>query len=305
MQDIATSFEAYLLTQKCVAHNTFVAYQRDIKEFICLAQHQGINSLEALTQDHITAYLVALQTNQISARTIARKISALRLFFAYIHNKYGYSCHTLELITPQIPKKLPRYCTVSEITEILQASSQDTTNIGKRNSVIVHLLYVSGIRVSELVSLRISDIHFDTGILDICGKGGKMRAVPLAHEMLTLLRWYIQNIREQLLPQASIFLFATCYKRQIKPLSRHMVWKIIKNILQKTSINKGVSPHTFRHSLATHGLEQGWDLRSLQLLLGHENISTVEIYTHVEISHLRKSYDKKLSIKPNNSFFIR
>ena len=299
MQQTLAHFEAFLLTQKCVAHNTFTAYQRDVTQFVQSMQAQGIGDFSILTATHITTFLTELQSRNISARSVARKISALRLFFNYAKNHRGHTLHDISLILPQLPQTLPLYCSPEEIASLLQASCHDTTPKGKRNSVILHLLYASGIRVSELTELCITDIHFDTGILNIRGKGGKVRAVPLVQEMLTLLRWYVQSIqatiskKKKSKPLLDTYLFSTCYGKTIKPLSRQTVWKMIKDLLKKTFITKDVSPHTFRHSLATHGLQQGWDLRSLQLLLGHENISTVEIYTHVEISHLRKAYDKK------------
>jgi integrase/recombinase XerD len=153
-------------------------------------------------------------------------------------------------------------------------------------------------RVSELVSLTIDQIHFDTGFVSIQGKGGKERMVPIPQNVLELLRFYLETVYDKLLAKNVLseekkYLFAVIYQKKIKPISRQLFWSALKKIISKSGIKKNISPHTLRHSLATHLLKKGANIRLLQVLLGHEQLTTVQIYTHLEDSHLREEYDKK------------
>ena len=160
---------------------------------------------------------------------------------------------------------------------------------------MLYLLYVTGLRITELVSLIISNIHFDTGILEVHGKGGKGRVIPLPTPTLDMIRAYLESVHKKFIEAhgQTDYLFPTLYASAIKPITRQSFWQVLKDLCKKTTIQKAISPHTLRHSLATHLLKNGAHLRSLQMLLGHENISTVQIYTHVEVSYLRHVYDKK------------
>lgn len=277
MQQLLTHFEAYLLTHKRVAHNTYMAYKRDIEQLIAFLKKQNIETPEKVTKEAILAFLAEIKGLHAGARTLARKVSALRNFLDYAKQHHSLKLGDIELTLPKVTKKLPLYCTPEEIQQIFAACNQDQTPLGQRNKMLIYMLYTTGVRVSELISIQLADIHYDTGMLHIRGKGGKMRIVPLMQETLTALKIYSAGINSNLL----------------FPLTRQAVSSIIKKLLKKTTIVKPISAHTFRHSLATHGLQQGWDLRSLQLLLGHEHISTVEIYTHVEVSHLQAHYKKR------------
>lgn len=158
-------------------------------------------------------------------------------------------------------------------------------------------MYVSGMRVSELINLNVSDIHFDTGFIAVTGKGGKQRMIPIPQSMLAMIREYIQTVQRGIYmrrpTKESDYLFPVYYGKKIKAITRQACWGIIQKICKNAGIKRAISPHQLRHSLATHMLKKGADLRSLQMILGHENISTVQVYTHVETTHLREVYDKK------------
>jgi integrase/recombinase XerD len=286
---IITKFEAYLLTERCVAHNTFSAYKQDLAQFVAfLAEHKL--TIEQATVDDVKRYLSYLKTNAIGARSMARKMSALKLFFSYAHEYAGFVDITHDIQAPKLEKKLPSFLSEQEIAHLLQVADADTSEHGVRNKVMLYLLYVSGMRISELTSLRLSDIHSNTGFITIRGKGGKERMVPVPQDMMDLLHVYMQTARNN---ESSDFLFPVRYGGTIKAISRQACWHVLNGLWKQTGIARTISPHMLRHSLATHMLKNGADLRSLQLLLGHENISTVQIYTHVETTHLRTVYDIK------------
>lgn len=295
VKQVQTNFEAYLLTEQRVATNTFFSYKRDINQFVGFLE-KNVIVLETITGDELKQFVHHLYGLKLSARSIARKISTLKTFFAYLSNRCGMKNNAKELHIPKIEKRLPSYLTQEEVTRILTYSEQDRSPLGIRNSMMVYLLYGSGMRVSELVSIKISDIHFDTRFISIEGKGGRQRMIPLPQSVMMLLSNYLQT---HAAPSAfnsianPLYLFPIQYGKKIKAISRQSCWMILKKICEQAGIKRAISPHQLRHSFATHMLEKGVDLRSLQVLLGHEEITTVEVYTHVETSQLRKIYDKK------------
>ncbi|HLC06779.1 MAG TPA: site-specific tyrosine recombinase/integron integrase [Candidatus Babeliales bacterium] len=291
---IQTKFEAYLLTEKRVANNTFFSYQRDLKQFIGFLEKNNI-VLEKITGDELKTFVHHLYGLKLSARSIARKISTLKTFFGYISRVFDIKNIAKELHIPKIEKRLPTYLTQEEVSKVLTHSEKDRSPLGIRNSIILYLLYSSGMRVSELINIKISDIHFDTRFISIEGKGGKQRMIPLPQAVLLLLHNYLQKHAHNNFPASvdPMYLFPIMYGKKIKPISRQSCWGILKKLCERAGIKRAISPHQLRHSFATHMLEKGVDLRSLQVLLGHEEITTVEVYTHVETSQLRKIYDKK------------
>lgn len=287
-------FEAFLLTHKRVADHTFSAYRRDVAQCLAFLRTHNCPSLEQLTRDKLVEYLADLRERQINPRSIARKISALRLFFLFLKDHHGLQNSSFDLILPKTLKKLPLYCTVDEMRALLATAESDNSLEGQRNAVMLKLLYATGLRVSELCNLKFTDLLAQASRLCVKGKGGKMRIIPLHQTVTQLLHTYLKEVFPQLVGSAMTeYLFPVSYVGKLKPLSRQSIWKLIKRLGRATALSKPISPHTFRHSLATHSLQKGWDLRSLQLLLGHENIATVQIYTHIEMSHLRSSYNKK------------
>lgn len=294
---IITKFEAYLLTECRVSNNTFNAYKRDLNQFVHFLASQSIPLEKAVTQE-IKNFLGFLKGQGLSARSMARKISALKSFFSYAHEHAGFEYIVEDISAPKLEKKLPTFLPEQEIEQLLHVTDQEQSDTGKRNKVMLYLLYVSGMRISELTQLKLSDIYFDTGHLKIFGKGGKERIVPLPQFMMDVLREYSETLHRAFTlggkgERKTDYLFPIFYGGKVKPITRQACWIILKNLWKKTGIKKSISPHKLRHSLATHMLANGADLRSLQLLLGHEKLSTIQIYTHVETSHLRTVYDKK------------
>ncbi len=293
MQEYANHFFTYLLTEKRVSSNTFAAYKTDILQLVTFLQHNKISD-SGLSIKDLKLFLQTLKKENRAASSMSRKISSLKLFFAFAHEK-GYLPDLAQSLTfPKLEKKLPHYLSEEEIEILLNVAGQDTTIHGKRNKVMLYMLYVTGLRISELTNLPISAIHWDTGFLHVEGKGGKQRMIPLPEPMRVLLNDYLgtahYNTKNK---KITGHLFPIMYAGTIRPITRQAFWGILKQLWKKTGISKSISPHQLRHSLATHLLKRGADLRSLQLLLGHENLSTVQIYTHIETSHLRAVYDKK------------
>jgi integrase/recombinase XerD len=222
----------------------------------------------------------------------------LKTLFGYLSDQFEWKNVAKELRIPKIDKTLPHYLSEQDIEKLLEFADNDDSTHALRNRVMLYLMYTSGMRVSELIRLKTSDVQFDTGFVIVDGKGGKQRLVPVPRSILSMLQEYIdiklesQNAKRKartIIP----YLFSTQYAGAIKPMSRQSFWIILKAMWAKTGSKKNISPHQLRHSLATHMLKKGMDLRSLQMILGHENLSTVQIYTHIETSYLRTIYDKK------------
>lgn len=296
MESIITRFEAYLVTQKRVARNTANAYLSDIEQLNAFALAQQ-KSLETLTHDDLKNFLRMLRSNNVTARSMARKISSMKVFYAWGQSVLGWQTHPAQdLRTPKLEKKLPGYLTEGQIESLFAAVQSDTSLLGLRNKTMLYLLYVSGMRISELIELTITRIQWESGFIRVHGKGDKERLVPLPEAMREQLREYITTCHaafEKSHKLKTDFLFPVMYGGSVRPITRQSFWLILKKICMDAGLRTDVSPHTLRHSLATHLLSKGTHLRTLQLLLGHENLATVEIYTHVETGHLRKIYDKK------------
>ncbi len=298
INELLTKFEAYLLTEKCVSLHTFSAYKNDLKQLSSYLELHGVHTIAALPEETLKEYLHYLYKENMTARTMARKISSLKLFFQYGHDRFGIANSAQDLIFPKLDKSLPSALSEEEIQKLFVVADQDTSEIGKRTRIMLYLLYVSGMRISELISVKIPHIHFDTGFIEIIGKRGKGRLVPLPAPMLELLQSYLKTVHRAFVSadrgsRATDWLFPTFYAGKVKPITRQSFWMTLKELWTKTGSDRDISPHILRHSFATHMLKRGADLRSLQLLLGHESIATVQIYTHVETSYLRTVYDKK------------
>lgn len=290
-----TRFEAYLLTEKRVAANTLHAYKKDCEQLLTFLHKKSIN-LEATSTDNLKSFLHFLHDNRIKARTTARKIAAIKAFFRYLHEQHGFDEDVAQqLYIPKIEQTLPHYLTEKEIQTLLKVADADVSDIGIRNKVMLYLMYATGIRVSELIEIRISDIQFDDCFLKVDGKGNKERMIPLTETLIMIIKNYILETYPRLIHTKTTteYLFPVCYNKKIKPMTRQAFWGIIKQLCKTAGIKRPISPHQLRHSLATHLLSNGADLRSLQLLLGHENLATVQVYTHIETSALRGMYDKK------------
>lgn len=297
--DFLVSFTTYLLTEKRTSKNTFVAYKKDCEQLLDFLKNKKVN-IKICNKQHLKNFLKNLKDVGVSAKTISRKISCLKSFFNFLNERFNIPNVAGDLVFPKLEQTLPNYLSEDEIEELLKVAGKDSSDKGVRNRVMLSLLYASGMRVSELVNLKTDQIDFDTGFVTLLGKGNKERMVPVPAAIFEFVRFYLERVYENLKPKKekgkinnNNYLFFTYYNNNIKPISRQSFWGILKNILHKTNIKKKVSPHTLRHSLATHLLKSGANIRSLQLLLGHENISTVQIYTHLEKSHVREIYDDK------------
>lgn len=296
-QDYFTKFESYLLTEKRVAKNTFDAYRRDLEQFSNFLSTRKLTLKKVVLKD-IKDFLKHLHAEGIGARSAARKISTLKAFYSYLSDHYDIKNISEELTTPRLDKMLPKHLKEKEVELLLSTAKKDTSESGIRNCTMLYLLYVTGMRISELVNLTVSSIDFSSGFVTIPGKGGKERMVPVPHHISELLKKYLKETYPSLIIKKNVtlktdYLFPTFYSSKLKPMSRQMFWMYLKSIAQQSGVATELSPHTLRHSLATHLLKKGANLRSLQMLLGHEQLTTVQIYTHVETEHLRKIYDKK------------
>jgi len=298
MSSMLVKFEAFLLTEKRVSQNTFSAYKRDVYQLQDFLKAKQKVTLKKAKREHLKKFLHHLKTEGLSARTLSRKISALKTLFAYLHRYHNWDNVADELIFPKLEKKLPRYLQEQEVEKLFEIADRDRSTSGMRNKVMLYLMYVSGMRISELVGITVGQIQFDSNFITVRGKGGKDRMIPIPEQVMGLLKDYIDTVLPELVDHGGRrkkgdFLFPVIYAGKLKPISRQAFWAILKGLWKKTGSSKSVSPHQLRHSLATHMLKNGVDLRSLQLILGHENLSTVQIYTHLETGYLRNVYDKK------------
>ena len=294
LKDLITKFASYLLTEKRVSQNTFIAYTQDLAQFQVFCDQRKL-LIENIQRTHLSDFLLYLNERGLSARSLARKIATLKGFFAWTEQRYALEDYAKELTSPKIKKALPEYLSLQELEKLFDAAEKDQSLMGKRNTMMLYLMYATGMRVSELISLKIAHMQRDTAMIVIEGKRGRQRLVPIIDRLMNNLGTYIDQTRPVLLSGfgASDYLFPVIYGKKVKALTRQAFWAIIKQMWKKAGIQRPISPHTLRHSFATHMLNKGANLRSLQMMLGHEQLTTVQIYTHVEIAHLRAIYDKK------------
>lgn len=272
----------HLLAVRGLAENTLAAYTVDLREFIdFLSEKNG--TVDQVQPPTLSLYLFHLRKSGLSVRSIARHVSALRGFFTFLADTGLMPSDPAEFLeSPKLPKHLPDVLTQEEMTAILNRPDT-STKLGFRDRTMLELLYAAGLRVSELISLTAYDFDPQVGVLKVFGKGSKERLVPIHFTAQDYLQTYIVHWRNQFNPKEDhIFL-----NRSGKGLSRQAVWKCIKRYAAEAGINRKVSPHSFRHSFATHLLEGGADLRTVQLLLGHSDVAATEIYTHVQAERLR------------------
>jgi integrase/recombinase XerD len=279
------SYQSYLRIERGMSKNTIDNYSFDI-ERLCLFLEENSISVSPITisEETIQQFVYHI-AKQLNARSQARIISGLKSFFSYLIFEDYRSDNPLELIeTPRIGRKLPDTLSIVDIDRLIAAIDL-SSNEGERNRAMLETLYGCGLRVSELVTLKISDLFFEEGFVKITGKGNKQRFVPIGSYTQKYIAIYKDNVRSHLNihkgHEDSLFL-----NRRGRQLTRAMIFTIIKDLAVKIDLNKTISPHTFRHSFATHLLENGADLRSIQLMLGHESITTTEIYVHLDRKHL-------------------
>jgi integrase/recombinase XerD len=281
------NFKSYLQIERSLSTNSVDAYVRDIKKFASYAIFYELNALN-VNRENISEFLVVLNEKKLSARSQARIISGIKAFYRYlIMEDYIKSDPTQLIESPKIGLKLPDTLALSEIDKLIAAIDLSSKQ-GERNRAILETLYSCGLRVSELINLQLSNIHFNEGYLKVIGKGNKERLAPMGGRALKYLTIYINQIRnnQKIRKEDEDIVFLN--NRGTK-LSRVMIFLIIRKLTEKIGFKKKISPHTFRHSFATHLIEGGADLRAVQEMLGHESITTTEIYTHLDKDYLRSN----------------
>ncbi|WP_243546296.1 site-specific tyrosine recombinase XerD [Pseudodesulfovibrio tunisiensis] len=272
----------HLLVEKGLSENSLSGYSTDLSSLLDFLESKSA-TLEEVTSRVLFLYLTHLRVRGLASRSLARHLSSLRGFFVFATEEGWYRENPAQLLeNPKLPKKLPEFLLREEMARIL-ALPDTSTRLGMRDRAMLELLYAAGLRVSELIGLRVLDYDPQTGLLRVFGKGAKERLVPVHYTAQEVLAQYLSTTRPTFRP-AQDFLFLN---RSGKGLSRQGVWKLIKRYAAEAGIKRSISPHTFRHSFATHLLEGGADLRTVQLLLGHADISATEIYTHVQAGRLR------------------
>ena len=289
--DAIDRFLTYLNVEAGLSANTLSAYGTDLADFLAFCEKKKIASPAALTPEKASAYLSSLDGRGLSARTRARRLSALKRLYRFLLDEGELKENPLALIGgARLSRKLPDVLTPEEALALLEAPDTETPE-GLRDRAMLELLYATGLRVSELCGLRAAQFNADAGFLRVMGKGSKERAVPVGDAAQTWLSRYVKDGRGGLLKKRqSNFLFVG--RKGGKALTRQAFWQRIKRHTKTAGIDKDISPHTLRHSFATHLLDGGADLRSVQAMLGHSDISTTEIYTHVSRRRIRETYDK-------------
>ncbi len=295
-QKHVNDFRTYLLLEKGLSQNTIDAYMRDLGKLLDFLSTEQIDPL-AVTIDHLHQFAAALYDIGLDARSQARILSGVRAFYKFLLMTDQIETDPGELlVSPKIGVHLPEVLSVEEIDMLIAAIRLDTRE-GQRNRAIIEVLYSCGLRVSELCNLRLSDLFLDDGFIKVKGKGSKERLVPISPKAVKELRLYFFDRNTWIIPlEYQDYVFITI-RRSIKNIGRIMVFHIIKTLAEKAGITKEISPHTLRHSFATHLLEGGANLRTIQAMLGHESIATTEIYTHIDRSRLR---DEILQHHPRN-----
>ena len=288
---VNTDYQNYLRLQRGLSQNTVVSYGLDIEKLIGYLEKYNITEPPDTIQVDTLRQFVYEVSKELNARSQARLISALKSFFKFMISEKGREDFPMSLIdSPKIGVKLPDTLSLKEIDAML-ASIDLSTDEGHRNKAIIETLYGCGLRVSELVSLRLSDLFFEEDFIRVMGKGSKQRLVPIESYTQKQINNYINNQRKQLKIAKGHEDYAFLNRRG-KQLTRAMIFTIVRQVAENIGLQKTISPHTFRHSFATHLLENGANLRAIQMMLGHENITTTEIYVHVEKSYLREALVK-------------
>jgi len=281
-------FLYHLRMEKGLAENTIEAYSRDLGAFFRFLETKGIKPVD-VHQDHIGSFM-AEQEETLSIRSVARMLSTIKMFYRFLIFEGKLESSPARLIdTPKIPRRLPGVLSLDEVDRLLQQPDMETP-LGLRDRAMLEILYATGLRVSELLGLTMRTINMEAGFVRTLGKGSKERMVPMNDQAREVLGLYLSESRPYLMKKKqTAFLFLNC---RGTVLSRQGFWKIIKKYGIKAGIPKDIAPHSLRHSFASHLLECGADLRSVQLLLGHADITTTQIYTHVTRERLKRIHEK-------------
>jgi len=285
-------FIHFLLVEKGLAENTLISYERDLKSYIkFLQENEGISHFQNVQRAQIVHFLGFLKEQGKSAKTMARHTASIRAFHQFmLRERIVEQDPSVHIDTPRLERSLPKVLSMNEVERLLDSPKAEN-HYGKRDKAMLELLYATGIRVSELISLNIDDAHLTMGFVRCIGKGNKERIIPLGKSATNAIQEYLDNGRPNFVSKKhrddALFL-----NHHGKRLTRQGFWKILKRLTSEAGIQKDLTPHTLRHSFATHLLENGADLRAVQEMLGHADISTTQIYTHVTKTRLKDVYSK-------------
>lgn len=281
-------FLEYLSVEKGLSSNTRQSYARDIQKLLDFLEGEKINLQKAADKD-LVKFIHFQSRMGLSARSLARLISSLRSYYSFLILDGIIKVNpTIDLSAPKLWFSLPKFLSVKDVDILLRQPDEKQVK-GCRDKAMLELLYATGLRVSELVSLKTNDVNLESGFLICKGKGGKERIVPLGNTSALAVKKYLEEARQELWKRETKTLFLTT---RGGAFTRQGFWKMLKEYGEQAGLTQKISPHILRHSFATHLLECGADLRSVQLMLGHSQITTTQIYTHVTRKHLRKVYDK-------------
>ncbi|MEO0130515.1 MAG: site-specific tyrosine recombinase XerD [candidate division WOR-3 bacterium] len=288
LDNLIEKFHYYLLLERKLSKVSAEFYLSDTKEFLNWLK----KNLEDTSEEEIKKFIRYLGEKKRNSSTVARKISSLRSFFYFLNKEGVISKNPLEEIeSPKLKRKLPTVLTISEIEKLFNTLENKKDLEGIRAKAMLELLYATGIRVSELLNLKINDLNLEEGFIRVFGKRDKERIVPMGEPAILAIKEYLNLVRPSLLNKKDISIPYLFLNQRGKKLTRMGFWKILKKYVKLASIEKKITPHTFRHTFATHLLEGGANLRVVQELLGHSNISTTQIYTKINKEYLRQIYD--------------
>lgn len=285
MKEFIDEFMNYLSVERGLAKNTLLAYRRDLDKYIDQLSQKGIKAAAKVTREHVSNFMFDLKKHGMSATTIGRNLAAIKMFHRFlVRENLAKEDPTTLVDTPKLWKRVPSVLTIAEIESMIQAAGGKKVQ-QVRDQAILEIFYASGLRVSELADLKTTSINDDLGFVRAVGKGSKERIIPLGHKAREAVQRYLLKARPRLLKaKTNDVLFLS---RSGTRISRQSLWAVIKFYARKAKIKKTIKPHTLRHTFATHLLEHGADLRSVQEMLGHADISTTQIYTHVDNERLK------------------
>jgi integrase/recombinase XerD len=290
MNNLVDSFLSYQAAVKGLSKNTLESYGRDVLKFIDHLEKRDISGIEDVKYNNILEYVTILQEEGINIRSVARNLVSLKQFFKFLLlEKIILEDPSRNIKTPKMKRSIPGFLSLKDVERLLSSPNPESYE-GIRDRAMLETLYACGIRASELVNLELNSVNFELGYLIVYGKGSKERLVPTGEKARTALKDYLALSRPNILKtRSSPYLFVT---RRGQAMTRQGFWKILKNYAIKCGISKKISPHTIRHSFATHLLERGADLRTIQIMLGHSDISTTQIYTHIAKERLKEIHRK-------------
>jgi len=290
MEQILDQFLHYIVVEKGLSKNTLDAYSHGLNRFLGYLKKKGIQEISNVSKFDVRAFLLALKKQGLSAKTVVRNLVAIRTLFQFLIREGILEANPIEeLESPKIPKTLPEILTLKEVEQLLEQPNPQTP-MGIRDRTMLEVLYATGMRVSELTQLPMNQVNLEAGYVLVFGKGSKERIIPLGSEAMKWIALYLKAARERLAKRKeSPCLFIN---RMGSGMSRQRVWKTIKTYGRRAGIRKRITPHLLRHSFASHLLERGADLRSVQMMLGHVDISTTQIYTHVTGERLKKIHQR-------------